>query len=443
MAGVSFPSAAQKEQPPRPGENLNVTLLEFASKHMEDELERLARECDQRLEGDLIPKLLALLRQIDQEREVFEQHRSEAARALSNTFSLLPVDPIAVNDAIGRLRDVTPRLLTLLPTVSSLALSSAVTTSSPPENGNAKEEGVTRPKTPASPDQALQNQGKATSSAGTKRKPESGHVSLRRRSPSERDSRLKRRMRANDKRKETRAFSPKRVAFPNLIPEESIFRHKEREGYFVIRCTLCNSGHFTDPPFLDNRALEHFQKHSADGLIPEGLTNDLIFEEYAHQVDGVGMASKYWIKEHVGDTTHTFSPTKQTSGDHPPEHDGDDIPEANKSHRARSPLNSPVWKPSPGDQFDCEAEEASPARRGLRNRPRPDYAEIVANKDPWDRPESVGQEETPFTTINVVRPTTSAKRRLKKPTAGLGTATTESKPFGYKGDPWPRRSAPR
>lgn len=68
-----------------------------------------------------------------------------------------------------------------------------------------------------------------------------------------------------------------------VLCAECIFRHVGRKGFFVVRCDFCESGFFTEPPLLYNRALKHFQKHGEAILDGEELTNEFIFKKFAFQ----------------------------------------------------------------------------------------------------------------------------------------------------------------
>lgn len=101
---------------------LSAALLDFAPKYMKDQLEHLAYECDSRLEREFLPRLHALLRQVDEERDVFEKQKQDAARDLRDRLGLLRFDAAAVEQAIGQLDAIAPRHLALFPSASSLTL---------------------------------------------------------------------------------------------------------------------------------------------------------------------------------------------------------------------------------------------------------------------------------------------------------------------------------
>lgn len=103
---------------------------------MRDKLEHLAHECDQRLKHDLLPQLLAILCDIDHERDIFESQRQKAASDLRSQLELLRFDAAAIDDAVRQLDAVTPRLFALLPRASSLD-SSTTMPAAPSQLGSA------------------------------------------------------------------------------------------------------------------------------------------------------------------------------------------------------------------------------------------------------------------------------------------------------------------
>lgn len=119
---ADMPSSTQRTHRRLPDARLNAALLEFAPRYMKDQLEHLAHECDQRLERELLPRLHAVLRAIDRERNIFEEQKRDAARDLRDHLDLLRLDAAAVDDAIRQLSAVTPQYLALLPSASSLTL---------------------------------------------------------------------------------------------------------------------------------------------------------------------------------------------------------------------------------------------------------------------------------------------------------------------------------
>ncbi|KAI2636802.1 hypothetical protein GGS21DRAFT_513303 [Xylaria nigripes] len=500
--------------------NLKSALLEFASRYMKEKLERLAHECDRRLERELLPKLLLILHEIDRERDVFEELQREAARHLRDQLSLLRCTASAVDDAVGQLHAVRPRYFGLLPNASTLAfpasdspclsapgtsvpsassfvapdsdihkqasVSAATTTESlsshrPRDTTTQAKKHLSVAKLPGSEDHALgppistpepssspRRQDLTTRLKGrlstaltqtldsqlldedetersmTPHNSKRPNINCHDKSENDKgDAPSKRQKVATEENPSDTADSKttRRVAFPNLMTGECIFRHAEQKGFFVIRCSYCEPGIFTKPPLVNNRALTHFQEHSEAVSGDKELTNELIFERFACRVDGGEMASKYWIREHLGATPHTFIPVKfaQQSSD---ADDTEDIthedPEANDTF---SPPFTTLRDSLRGRQSDIETEPERP-RRTLRNVPRPDYAEMVANKDPWNVPDV--ETEKGFAPISVLRPSPATRRRSTKPGTSSKADTADlKKPFGYMSEPWPRRSAPR
>ncbi|KAI0399782.1 hypothetical protein F4802DRAFT_602663 [Xylaria palmicola] len=421
------PSTRQTHRPSLDGQ-LNAAILAFAPRYMTEQLERVALECDQRLERRLLPQLLALLREIDQERELFEEQKQDAARYLREQLNLLRFDAAAVDDAVGQLHTVAPRHLTRLPTAASLALPvSTLPSPSIPGTAASSYDAVATPDADAG--------GKST--PGTSSRYAQGSVSRDDSSTpvtnldndfnsqaqfqalkesvttlcaakrpkitanSEIDAPSKRPKTDNDKKTPgaTQPQVERQVAFPNLVTGG-------RKGYFVVRCDYCNPGIFTEPPLVYNRALRHFQKHPEATLPQEELTNDIIFERYASRVDGAEMVSKYWIREHLGTTPHTFVPagfSKRAAR----EDDTDSTVEGvHEMDDASSTL--PKMRDKLCSRLSDREEEDRP-HRARRNVPRPDYAEMVANKDPWNAPDS--EPERTFKAVNRAR-STSTKSRL-------------------------------
>ncbi|KAI8628362.1 hypothetical protein F5Y19DRAFT_135955 [Xylariaceae sp. FL1651] len=467
--------------------NLNTAIFHFAPRYMKEKLEHLAHEYDQRLERDLVPRLHTLLREIDQERDAFEQQKRNATNEIREHLGLLRFDAASVEDAIGQLRAVAPKYLHLIPkaecvtipistkasfitpsiassgnipealgvnsnsqTATSLSLTQGTSSHSTQLRTTQAESGASPPRASSSNSQVQARiiSGNSTASCSPKRPRTIGQ--------NENDNSSKRQIIADDKGNpgaiQIKEIT-RRVAFPNLTTGECIFRHSKHRGFFVIRCDRCEPGSFSEPPLAYNRALKHFQKHGEKGPDGEELTNEYIFEKFACQVDGEELASKYWIREHIGAMPHIFVPMKcaiDTSC-------ADDTENMVRKHQEIDNYFSPplpLLRESPHNHSLDHDEDQDKPRRTRRNVPRPDYAEMVANRDPWT-PE-VDTEKT-FTAINVTQSTSSVKRRLTKP--GISstpriktesvdkpankTGTTEpTKPFGYMSEPWPRRSAP-
>ncbi|KAI0532738.1 hypothetical protein GGR58DRAFT_517496 [Xylaria digitata] len=401
---------------------LNAALFEFAPRYMKDQLENLAYECDQRLERELLPRLRTILRQVDQERDAFEKHKQDAARDLRDHLSLLRFDAAAVDDAISRLHAVAPRYLALFPKESSLALSlsdppSASVSLSTPSTAASADSIFDTPcadagsQVAASPVSTSDTSNHGAQISTTQAKPRTHLTKLlsldcqvqaqvvaesSTASPSPKRPQGDRRAESDTPYKRQRITEDKkisgvvqlkikqRVAFPNLMTGECIFRHADRKGLFVIRCDSCDPGIFTEPPLANNRALKHFRAHIENKTGENELTNESIFERFAFQgmMDGEEMASKYWIKEHLGTEPHTFIPETSAQGNPQVDNTGDimlrdedlddfcpSFPKLRDSIRSR--------------QSDHEENHGKP-RRARRNVPRLDYAEIAA---PWSASE--------------------------------------------------------
>ncbi|KAI1654955.1 hypothetical protein F4813DRAFT_192632 [Daldinia decipiens] len=118
------------------------------------------------------------------------------------------------------------------------------------------------------------------------------------------------------------------------------------------------------------------------------------------------------------------------------------------------PRNPTVSDTNESDEEELEAEKP---RRTPRSVPRPDYAELVANKDPWNLsdgdsdkviPRSMKESRTPGNSAikstrsgSSISPS-SSKRSTPGPSILRAKTSEPSKPFGYTSEQWPRRSAP-
>ncbi|KAI1298404.1 hypothetical protein F5Y03DRAFT_368182 [Xylaria venustula] len=450
---------------------LNAALLEFAPRYMKDQLELLARECDQRLERELLPRLQDILRQVQQERDAFEERKRYAARDLREHLNLLRVGNVAAEEAIAELHSVSPRYLALFPSESSLALpltgspstslvATPSTTTSPndvfndtpgtdvgnhdaaspastPEttirdtqHSTPQSESWASPTRSSSLDHQIQSQVMSESSMMSE-SPKRATIDH----SAESESPYKRQKTTNEK------VSVKgRVAFPNLMTGECIFHHAHRKGFFVIRCDQCEPGIFTKPPLKHNRALKHFQEHEKDTPRKDKLTNDSIFERFALQVDGDEMASKYWIREHLGGAEpHTFLPANPSQRTSQTDHTEDTMGRYDETDDKFSSL--PKLRESARSRPSDHEREQEKRRRSSRNVPRQDYAEMIAA--PWTALD-LDDEKPRSKPVKIARPIASTKRRLTKPGVNPRAGPVDSKkPFGYMSEPWPRRSAPR
>ncbi|KAI1322594.1 hypothetical protein F5Y16DRAFT_404302 [Xylariaceae sp. FL0255] len=446
MAGVPPPSAphdlknispANTQADQLPDSDLNAAILHFAPQYMREKLERLAQECDQRLERDLVPQLQHLLRQIDDERRAFEEQKRELVQDLQSRLKLLRFDDDAVKNAIRQLRSVESRFLHLLPTAASLAapvstnvgvsisdrasgpigrphtsietasisLNREITESAPPPYSSTS--AVPAP----SFERELQAQvsiESATASQSPKR------PRTEKSKDADKPSKRQKNNEPHDGAKSNSAEITREVAFPNLETGECIFRHSQHEGYFVIRCDHCDRGTFTEPPLAYNRALKHFQRHNFTRADGEELTNEDIFDQFAYRVCGEGMASKYWIREHLGAAPHIYVPNKATRASLSTDELEEDMMRKHKEIDDDFYPPFPQARESPRSRSSDQGQDLEKPRRPLRNVPRPDYKEMVAGKDPWDALAEVDSERT-FTTIQVTHSTSSSKRRLVKP----------------------------
>ncbi|KAI0097041.1 hypothetical protein F4776DRAFT_658552 [Hypoxylon sp. NC0597] len=328
-----------EETPPgdhgSPVGKLNNALSDFASGFVKKELQQLTRERDDALARSHVPKLRALLREVDRERQAFEQDKEKLIQGLRKKLELLEVDPDTIESAIAELNLVAPKYLTIIPSASTLTIRPPTPFMSPVRDNyfstvlGADILSAAPPSGPQALGQGIPNSVKGrcssptninvSSSAGpnidhqiqSQILSENSIANLTPKRPgTEGDGTASAKRRRVDSGKTlSRAQSDifRKIAFPNLETGERIFRHSERQGFFVIRCNRlnCQTGFFTDPPLAYNRALKHFQSHGETGPDGEELSNEYIFENFACEIEGSSMVSKYWIKEHLGPSPHT------------------------------------------------------------------------------------------------------------------------------------------
>ncbi|KAI1088989.1 hypothetical protein F5B19DRAFT_398879 [Rostrohypoxylon terebratum] len=321
------------------GRMFDSAISDFASGYVKTELRRLTRERDDALARSHVPKLRALLREVDKERQAFEQDKEKLVRGLRNKLELLEVDPDIIETTVAELNAVSPKYLTIIPGASTLTIRPPTPFLSPVrDNYFSTVLGANNSSdAPPSASQIL-DQGLDQRSASAIKRQESSPTNINvspsagpnvdcqiqdqilsessaanqtpKRSAADDDGNMSaKRRRGNSGKSLSRAQSDifRKIAFPNLETGERIFQHVDRPGYFVIRCNRpgCQTGFFTDPPLTYNRALKHFQGHRETGQDGEELTNEYIFENFACQIEGASMVSKYWIKEHLGPSPHT------------------------------------------------------------------------------------------------------------------------------------------
>ncbi|KAI1076912.1 hypothetical protein F5B20DRAFT_306227 [Whalleya microplaca] len=334
-----------------PGGKLNTALSDFASSFVRKELQQLIREKDDALARCHVPKLRALLREIDKERQAFEQDKEKLIHGLRNKLDLLEVNAGAVEAAVAELNPLVPKYLSIIPSASTLTIRPPTPYMSPvrdtyfntvlgadmalnlspssvlqPDQApptpiktsrSSQTEVNISPKGVASIDRQVQDQVMAESSMAnqTPKRPSNAAANE---IPS--GSKRQKVEGAKSSIRVARSDISRKIAFPNLETGECIFRHSERPGFFVIRCNRanCKSGFFTEPPLAYNRALKHFSRHGEDGPDGDDLTNEYIFEQFACQIEGSNMVSKYWIKEHLGASPHTCSLSRKTEAESQP-----------------------------------------------------------------------------------------------------------------------------
>ncbi|KAI5856153.1 hypothetical protein GGS23DRAFT_438597 [Durotheca rogersii] len=318
----------------------DAALSHFASSFVKNELQQLTRKSDDTLARCHVPKLRRLLREVDRERQAFEENKERLIRDLRQKLELLQVDSDTIDAAVAELNPVAPKYLGIIPSASTLTIRPPTPVVSPvrdnyfstvlaadhssntplpalrdPDRGRSRSTNdlcsgstninVSPTIGPRIDDQAQNQVLSESSSVASQAQKRSGTETR-----DSDDRGLKRRKADGAKGTPPRAKSDifRKIAFPNLETGERIFRHSERPGlYFVIRCNRpnCTVGFFTEPPLVYNRALKHFQNHGEKGPDGEELTNEYIFENFACQIEGASLVSKYWMKEHLGPSPHT------------------------------------------------------------------------------------------------------------------------------------------
>ncbi|KAI0377326.1 hypothetical protein F5Y04DRAFT_178937 [Hypomontagnella monticulosa] len=318
---------------------LNNAISDFASSYVKKELQQLTRERDDALARSHVPKLRAILREVDKERQGFEQDKEKLIHGLRKKLELLEVDADTIEATIAELSPVAPKYLSVIPSASTLTirpptpfmspvrdnyfstvLGADILSNSPPLTSKVLDQGasgsvkapcssptninVSSPGAGPNIDRQIQRQILSenpivSQSQTPKRISVDGDAVT---------SPKRRRLNGGKTPGRAQADIFRKVAFPNLEIGERIFRHSERpDCLFVIRCNRpnCQSGFFTEPPLAYNRALKHFQNHGETGPDGEELSNEYIFENFACEIEGAKMVSKYWIKEHLGTSPHT------------------------------------------------------------------------------------------------------------------------------------------
>ncbi|XXG95319.1 hypothetical protein Hte_001580 [Hypoxylon texense] len=405
-----------EETPPgdhgSPVGKLNTAISDFASSYVRKELQQITRERDDALARSHVPRLRALLREVDDERQAFEKEKEKLIHGLRKKLELLEVDATIIEATFAELNSVAPKYLGIIPSASTLTirpptpfmspvrdnyfstvLGADIISDAPPLAIQVLDQGI--PDVPkgycssptninvspdAGPSIDRQVQSQVLSESSTINRP------VKRPSAEGRDSNASggKRRRFDGPKTPNRSQSDifRKIAFPNLETGERIFRHSERQGFFVIRCNRpnCQTGFFTDPPLAYNRALKHFQGHGETGPDGDELSNEYVFEKFACEIEGSSMVSKYWIKEHLGPLPHTFVPGKSRSRSS--QIDAVNVRKRQENDKSYTPSNRPR-NPSVTNESDEELEVEKP-RRTPRSVIRPDYAELVANKDPWN-----------------------------------------------------------
>ncbi|CAJ2504684.1 Uu.00g120780.m01.CDS01 [Anthostomella pinea] len=418
--------AAPTQPGTNPGGKLNNALSDFALSFVKKELQQLARECDDNLGRNYVPRLRALLREVDRERDAFEHEKQQLVKGLRAKLELLQVDDDAVDDVVAQLHAMGPKYLGAIPSASTLTIRPPTPTMSPTMSPSRENNYFS---TVLSADARLNGLAAAPQSPIRER---SAPGLLHHSSPAVAHgsplaiTSIDRQVQYQVIGESSLAIkSPKRPRVEGrsnsgTLPKRQKVVSEKRKGFFVIRCDRpgCSSGYFREPPLVYNRAMKHFQKHGEIGPDDGELTNDYIFDKFACQIEGSDLASKYWIKEHLGTVPHTFIPGKTPRIRAAP----DDNPELSVDHEEVNEdfvLSDKTQGSIHARQSDDESEPEKP-RRTPRSVPRPDYAELVANKDPCNGSDADSEKTSQTTKASRA---SSRKRKVMR-LSGTASPTT-------------------
>ncbi|KAI0173066.1 hypothetical protein GGR52DRAFT_571565 [Hypoxylon sp. FL1284] len=453
-----------EETPPgaSPVGKFNNAISDFASSYVTEELQKIVRERDDALARSHVPKLRALLREVDHERQMFEQDKEQLIQRLRNQLELLQVDAAMIESTLADLNSMTPKYLSFIPSASTLTIRPP-TPSMPPVRDNyfdtvlgAESISDEPPLATTALDRGVVDlpEDRCSSPTNINVSPSIGRATdyqVQSQALSEDSVTIRAtkqpRTEGGDSNeigvKRQKLDSPKvpnrtqpdifrKVAFPNLITGERIFRHAHRQGYFVIRCSQprCKTGFFTDPPLAYSRALRHFQGHGETGPDGEELSNEYIFDNFACEVEGTRLVSKYWMKEHLGLSPHTFVPGRSRARTSQADAaNGHQRPENDKNHTPSSkPQSTPIFN---GKVEELQIEKP---RRTPRSVPRPDYAELIANKDPWNLSDmdsdktTRSSKEPPRKVVNGTDRTSRSLRLASTPSRSRSSSSELSTP---------------
>ncbi|TGJ82772.1 hypothetical protein E0Z10_g5999 [Xylaria hypoxylon] len=313
---------------------LNAALLDFAPRFMKDQLEHLAHECDQRLERELLPRLRSILRQVDQERDAFEEHKRDAARDLRDHLNLLRLDAAAVDDAIGQLHVVAPRYLALFPRELSLTVPVSVSAS------------LSTPSIAASLDCVFDTPDADTGSqvaASPASTPETSNHGAQ-------DSTTQAKPWAYPAKPPT-LDCPVQV---QVIVESSLASSSPKRPKVDREAE-------SDTPYKRQRTTD--EKKTSEVAQPK-ITQRVAFPNLMTGVDGEEMASKYWIREHLGAEPHTFAPATSAQGTPQVDNTEDTGPRGEEIDDDFSPPFPKLRESTRSRQSDVEGDQGKPHARG-------------------------------------------------------------------------------
>ncbi|KAK8131531.1 hypothetical protein PG984_007969 [Apiospora sp. TS-2023a] len=453
--------------------DLNGAASEFSIRLIREKVAALTEKCNQDLNTDL-RSLIAVLDQVDHKRREFQDNKSNLLEGLRATLSSLQVDPAVVNTTLSDIAATSsPHLLSVIPTAATLHLDSLPLTpaASPPESGHSEtadtphvdSAGNDTASDPDGGSKAPPREGPAndvqseTQTAVRREDSEAGNVKT---SPSpqalvvHREKRL--RESSEDPEPESKKVRtslntvpthgndtdlPRKLRMQDLDAIECVFRHAERDGFFVVRCLEpdCSSRIADSPPFKYKRAFNHFNSKHLKQLKSE----EHIFNEFAYQVEDAteeAVAARYpdnvipdCIPKDKLPETSSASPrlgaprriTKTVSFnlERSPSlgYDGSDPSKTSDSDIGYSPSDT-----ADGD-LEGSSSEPGKTRHNLRRLPRLSYNQMVHGRDPTptelqDQTEGeklehnvVKRTGTPSIANTIARGSRSAKNLLLKP----------------------------
>ncbi|KAI0477136.1 hypothetical protein GGR56DRAFT_390973 [Xylariaceae sp. FL0804] len=119
-----------------PNGKLDTAMTDFATSFVKQELLQLARERDDNLARNQVPRLRALLREVDRERDAFASDKDRIIRGLRDKLQLLQMDDHSVDHIVAELLCMSPKYLDVIPSTSTLSIRPPTPTTSPVRDSN-------------------------------------------------------------------------------------------------------------------------------------------------------------------------------------------------------------------------------------------------------------------------------------------------------------------